>query len=106
GVLMVETLTQVATLLVLDGEGAAPTAPDARRVFLRGVQNAKFRRQVVPGDRLELEVTLRQRRGRLTRASGVASVGAQVVAEADLLISFEEGLEAAPKPIVHPSAVV
>lgn len=56
GVLMIESLTQVATLLV-----AGPDL-DGRRARLRGVYNAKFRRQVVPGDRLELEVTMGRRR--------------------------------------------
>src|SRR5690606_5369414 len=57
GVLMIESLTQVATLLV-----AGPDL-DGRRARLRGVYNAKFRRQVVPGDRLQLEVTMGRRRG-------------------------------------------
>src|SRR6185295_11273900 len=51
GVLMIEALTQVAATLLLDRE----LAPSASRVTLRGVDAAKFRRQVVPGDRLRLE---------------------------------------------------
>jgi len=47
-VLMLESLTQVATILLLQRADAPPNA----RVYLRGVNNAKFRRQVVPGDRL------------------------------------------------------
>ena len=54
GVLMLETLAQVAAILLIDREGQSP----ASRVFLRGVNEAKFRRQVVPGDQLRLEVTL------------------------------------------------
>ena len=84
GVLMIESLTQVATLLLAAG-GTATC-----RAWLRGVENAKFRRQVVPGDRLELEVTLSRRRGRITRAAAVASVDGHVVAEADLVIVFED----------------
>ena len=56
GVLMIEALVQVATILLLHRDGGQPTA----RVSLRRVTNAKFRRQVVPGDRLRLEVTLAQ----------------------------------------------
>ena len=67
GVLMIESLTQVATLLLL----AHPDKP-AARAWLRGVDNAKFRRQVVPGDRLRLEVTIGPRRARLARAHAVA----------------------------------
>src|SRR5437870_5966781 len=53
GVLMLETLSQVGALLLLERGGAAPNA----RAYLRGVNDAKFRRQVVPGDRLRLEIT-------------------------------------------------
>ena len=60
GVLMIEALTQVAAVLLLDRADAPPTA----RVWLRGVDNAKFRRQVVPGDRLRLEVQLGRMRTR------------------------------------------
>jgi beta-hydroxyacyl-ACP dehydratase FabZ len=60
GVLMIETLAQVATILLTqsgdDSRGA--------RAYLRGVDNAKFRLPVVPGDRLRLEVTMGPRRTR------------------------------------------
>ena len=54
GVLMLESLSQVAAILLLQREGAPPNA----RVYLRGVNDAKFRRQVTPGDRLRLEISL------------------------------------------------
>ena len=54
GVLMIETLAQVATLLLMHGSEGA----HGDRVFLRGVDNAKFRLKVVPGDRLRLEVPI------------------------------------------------
>src|SRR6186713_1568801 len=53
GVLMIETLAQVATLLLVQGPDGKPSG----HAYLRGVDDAKFRRQVVPGDRLRLEVT-------------------------------------------------
>jgi UDP-N-acetylglucosamine acyltransferase len=84
GVLMIETLTQVAALLI---SGARATAP--ARVRLRGVDRAKFRRQVVPGDRLELQVTLGRCRGPITRVAAAASVAGQLVAEADLVLVVE-----------------
>jgi UDP-N-acetylglucosamine acyltransferase len=86
-VLMIEALTQAAGALVLGREGAPPTA----RASLRGVDNAKFRRQVVPGDRLRLEVTLGRVRSRLARAQAAAYVEDQVVAEAELLLAIEPG---------------
>jgi UDP-N-acetylglucosamine acyltransferase len=111
GVLMIESLTQVATLLLAASGG---------RAWLRGVDNAKFRRQVVPGDRLELEVTLGRRRGRITRAAAVASVDGHVVAEAELVIVYEQpargaavtasgrvrGAEIHATAIVDPGAVI
>ena len=103
GVLMIESLTQVASLLLFaDGPGAD------RCAWLRGVDNAKFRRQVVPGDRLELSVTMGSRRGGIARLAGVASVGGQVVAEADLIVALETAGRSGPvihhTAIVHPSA--
>ena len=96
GVMMIETLAQVATLLLLDGSGA-PT----RRAVLRGVNDAKFRRQVVPGDRLRLAVTRERERQGLAVARGVATVAGRAVAEAELLLGIEDG-----EPDVHPTAVV
>jgi UDP-N-acetylglucosamine acyltransferase len=103
GVLMIEALTQVATILLFHQEGAAPY----ERAVLRGVDNAKFRKQVVPGDRLELEVTVGARRGRVVRAAGLAKVDGQIVAEAELVIGFETfEARAARGPIVHETAVI
>jgi UDP-N-acetylglucosamine acyltransferase len=104
GVLMIESLAQVATMLLVGAEEAT----SRRRAFLRGVDRAKFRRQVVPGDRLRLEVTLGPRRATLARAHGVAYIDEHVVAEAELLM----GLVGAPtggthpRASVHPSAIV
>src|SRR5207248_4935821 len=84
GVLMLETLTQVAAVLLLEREGPMPMS----RIFLHGVNAAKFRKQVVPGDRLRLEVTLVKARTSLAKAHGVAYVGDQVVAEAELLLAL------------------
>ncbi|HWP99651.1 MAG TPA: acyl-ACP--UDP-N-acetylglucosamine O-acyltransferase [Vicinamibacterales bacterium] len=101
GVLMIETFAQVATLLL------APEDGPARRVRLRGVDNAKFRRQVVPGDRLQLEVTLDRAHPPLARVRGVATVGGHVVAEADLLLQIvSEEVEIHPTAIVRPGAVL
>ena len=103
GVLMIEALTQVAAVLILDRADAPPTA----RVWLRGVDNAKFRRQVVPGDRLRLEVQLGRSRSRLARARAVAYVGDQPVAEADLLLAVDPGAAYVdPTAQVHPAARV
>jgi UDP-N-acetylglucosamine acyltransferase len=87
GVLMIEALTQVAAVLVLDRVESPRTA----RVSLRGVTDAKFRRQVVPGDRLRLDVTLGRMRAPLAKAQATAYVDGQVVAEAELLLVVVAG---------------
>ena len=100
-VLMIEALTQVAAVLILEHAHAAPTA----RVSLRGVNNAKFRRQVVPGDRLTLQVSLGRRRSTLAKAQATAYVGQHRVAEAELLLAIEPGAAYVdPSADVHPSA--
>jgi UDP-N-acetylglucosamine acyltransferase len=102
GVLMIESLTQVATLLLFGHD----EPPGPGRAWLRGVDNAKFRRQVVPGDRLELEVSMGRRRGRLTRAIAKASVGEHVVAEADLIIAIDGTVLDQRVPLIHETAIV
>jgi UDP-N-acetylglucosamine acyltransferase len=101
GVLMIETLAQVATILLFECGGAPG------RAYLRGVNHAKFRRQVVPGDRLRLEVTLGRRRTGLARAQTVAYLGDQVVAEAELLMALTaEAVAVDPAAVVHPGAQI
>jgi len=110
GVLMIETLAQVATVLLLNG--SAPTS--GARAFLRGVDNAKFRLKVVPGDRLRLEVKLGKRRTNLARAHGTAYLGDRVVAEAELVLGLanvavagdRRGVTIHPTAIVHPDATI
>ena len=100
-VLMLESLSQVAAILLLQREDAPPNA----RVYLRGVNDAKFRRQVVPGDRLRLEISLGKRRASLARAQATAYVGDQVVAEAELLLGLvADRTEIDPTAIVDPRA--
>jgi UDP-N-acetylglucosamine acyltransferase len=100
-VLMLESFSQVAAILLLQREDASPTA----RVYLRGVNDAKFRRQVVPGDRLRLEISVGRRRASLARAKAVAYVGDQLVAEAELLLGLiPDRTEIDATAIVHPRA--
>jgi UDP-N-acetylglucosamine acyltransferase len=110
GVLMIETLAQVATILLVQPRDGKP----AGRAYLRGVDNAKFRLPVVPGDRLRLEVTLGPCRARLARARGVAYIGDAVVAEADLIMALvadgtggaREDVTVDSSAIVHPGAII
>jgi UDP-N-acetylglucosamine acyltransferase len=100
GVLMLEALTQVSTVLLLHGDASG------RRVYLRGVDNAKFRLPVVPGDRLRLEVTVQRRRASLARMHGVAFIGEQVVAEADLLLELRRVADIDARAIIHAGAQI
>jgi UDP-N-acetylglucosamine acyltransferase len=103
GVLMLESLSQVAAILLLQQDDAPPDA----RIYLRGVNDAKFRRQVVPGDRLRLEVSLGPRRASLARVHAAAFVGDQLVAEAELLLGVvPDRTQIHPSAIVHPRAQV
>ena len=103
GVLMLEALSQLAAVLLLHREDGAPDA----RVYLRAVNNMKLRRQVVPGDRLRLEITLGKRRSSLARARAAAYVGDQMAAEAELLLNVvPDGTEIHPTAIVHARAYV
>lgn len=81
GVLIVEAMAQCAAILFLKD------LPDRdRKMFLfGGVDKARFRRPVVPGDQLRLECELLQRRSSSIRIRGVATVAGDVVAEADML---------------------
>jgi UDP-N-acetylglucosamine acyltransferase len=99
GVLMVESWAQAASLLLFGDR-----EPLEECAWLRGVDKAKFRRQVVPGDRLQLEITLGRRRGSVVRAAAVATVDGQIVAEAELVIALEA--VGARGPVIHPTAIV
>jgi UDP-N-acetylglucosamine acyltransferase len=102
-VLMVESLSQVAAILLLQREDA----PARTRVYLRGVNNAKFRKQVVPGDRLKLEISLGPRRAALARAQATAYVGDQLVAECELLLGLlPDRTDIDASAVVHPSAEI
>ena len=102
-VLMVEALTQVAAALVLEQQPSPTTA----RVRLRGISNAKFRRQVVPGDRLRLEVSLLRARTGLAKVQAAAHVDDQLAVEADLLLAIVPGAAFVhPTASVHPNAVI
>ena len=80
GVLMVESLAQLGAL-------RRARRPDLRRstAAVRRIERARFRRQVVPGDLLELEVTLGRMSARAGKGSGRATVGGELACEADLL---------------------
>jgi 3-hydroxyacyl-[acyl-carrier-protein] dehydratase len=58
---------------------------DDKLTFLMGIDGARFRRPVVPGDRLELHVEVTKRKGSVWRQKGTAIVDGQVAAEAEFM---------------------
>lgn len=79
GVLIIEALAQVAGIAALGGQ-------DRRgwRAFLTGVDGFRFRRQVVPGDVLRLDVTIIAVRRQLGKAHGIATVDGDTAAAGDV----------------------
>ncbi len=86
GVLMVESLAQLGGIAVLLDQRYAGKLP-----LFGGIERARFRRQVVPGDTLELQVTLDRMSARAGKGHGVASVQGQKACEADLLFVIVDG---------------
>lgn len=80
GVLMVEALAQVGAVALLTDERFTGKLP-----LFGGIEKARFRRQVVPGEVLELEVTLYQLSGVAGKGKGVATVDGDKACQADLL---------------------
>jgi UDP-N-acetylglucosamine acyltransferase len=97
GVLIMESLAQAAGIWLL--QGAAD--PQRLEVHLVGIDEAKFRRPVVPGDQLRLEIRVLRRRGKLCRVKGEVRTGAHRVAEAKLLLQILELSQS-----IHPTALV
>ena len=103
GVLMIEALTQAAAMLAVERPGAGPRD----RVTLRGVDHAKFRKPVVPGDQLRLEVSLAAGDGPIVRATAQAGVDGQIVAELELVLAVRPArVEIDPAAHVDPQAVI
>ncbi len=80
GVLMVEALAQLGGVAVLADPAYAGKLP-----LFGGIEKARFRRQVGPGDLLEMEVHLGRMSARAGKGSGRATVGGQLACQADLL---------------------
>ena len=80
GVLLVESLAQLGACAVLADERFAGKLP-----LFGGIDSARFRRQVVPGDTVELEVELGRMSSRAGKGSGRATVAGEPAASAELL---------------------
>jgi UDP-N-acetylglucosamine acyltransferase len=98
GVLLLEGLAQAAGIWLLE---ESPD-PSGREIQVVGIDGAKFRRPVTPGDLLVLEVRLLRRRGGLARFDGAVRVGDQRVAEAKILLQ----MQSLDQPQIDPSSRV
>ncbi|MBM3617431.1 MAG: 3-hydroxyacyl-ACP dehydratase FabZ [Alphaproteobacteria bacterium] len=79
GVLIVEAMAQTSAILVVDTLGAEA---EGKLVYFMSIDECKFRKPVVPGDRLELHVTKDRSRGNVWRFKGEGKVDGVKVAEA------------------------
>lgn len=83
GVLIVEAMAQVGGIALMPEEGSA--GDDERVPLLTGVDKGRFRRPVVPGDTLRIEVEVLRARQGLGKVAAVAAVDGETVAEAELM---------------------
>ena len=86
GVMMLEALAQAAAILAFDNVGVMP---DDKTVFyFVGIDNARFKRPVEPGDQLMLHATLDRSRAGIVKFTAHAKVGEHVVVSADLMCTM------------------
>ena len=86
GVLIVESMAQVGGYLMMrDLEN-----PDDKLPFFAGIDKARFRKPVVPGDQLRIKAKIVKSRGRIAKISAKAYVDDQVAAEAELMFSIQD----------------
>jgi 3-hydroxyacyl-[acyl-carrier-protein] dehydratase len=86
GVLIIEAMAQVAALLSCKTEDVIPTEDSV--VLFAGIDNARFKRQVVPGDQLLFEVELLQSKRGIYKYKGIARVDDAIAVEAELMCAL------------------
>ena len=92
GVLIVEAMAQAAGVLVL------ASIPDraSKLVLLVAIESARFRRPVVPGDTLRMEMAVVKRKASVAKFAGRATVDGQVVAEVEVMCKLADKEEKPP----------
>ncbi len=91
GVLIIESIAQVGGILALKAMGGG-----RKIAYFAGIENGKFRRMVVPGDQLRIEVTVLAHKGPVWKMHGEATVDGVLAAKADVTASIPNGGEAGP----------
>ncbi len=92
GVLIVESIAQVGGILALKALGGKK-----RLAYFAGIESAKFKRPVVPGDQLRIEVDIVAHKGPVWKMHGEAKVGEVVAAKADVTASIVENAAHEPE---------
>jgi 3-hydroxyacyl-[acyl-carrier-protein] dehydratase len=87
GVLIVEALAQAGGVLFMANR---EKRSERTLMYFMGLDKVKFRKPVVPGDQLILEVEIIKLRAKVIKLAGIAKVDDQVAAEAELMATFEE----------------
>jgi 3-hydroxyacyl-[acyl-carrier-protein] dehydratase len=87
GVLIIEAMAQTAGVLVFN---SLPEVDRKKQVFFLGVDNVRFRKPVIPGDQLRMELEITRHRQSIWGFKGKALVDGNVVAEGDLLAMIGE----------------
>jgi beta-hydroxyacyl-ACP dehydratase FabZ len=85
GVIILEAMGQAGGVLAYESLSGKK---EHNLVFFTGIDKARFRKPVVPGDQLIFELKLLRKRSRLVRMAGVATVDGERVAEAELMASY------------------
>src|SRR5215831_5389751 len=86
GVLIVEAMAQAAGVLVLKNIDDR----ESKLVLLVAIENARFRKPVVPGDTLRLEMKVIKRKASVAKMAGRATVDGQLVAEAEVMCKLAD----------------
>ncbi|WP_416186505.1 3-hydroxyacyl-ACP dehydratase FabZ [Herbaspirillum sp. RTI4] len=92
GVLMIEALAQTAALLSFLTEGRKPDANTV--VYFAGIDKARFKRPVEPGDQLVMQVTITRRARGIWKYTAIATVDGKVAVEADLMCTMRSATDA------------
>ena len=86
GVLILEAMAQAAALLSFATEGVTPD--DKTVYYFAGIDGARFKRPVEPGDQLTMEVSLERSKASIYKFKGVTRVGDEVACEAELMCTM------------------
>jgi 3-hydroxyacyl-[acyl-carrier-protein] dehydratase len=86
GVLMLEALAQTAALLAFETLGVTPD--DKTVYYFAGIDGARFKRPVEPGDQLVMDVTLERMKAGIFKFKGTTRVGDEIACEAELMCTM------------------